>query len=278
MEFDFNIEKSLGGVSSNGVAFLDASHPPSDYKNVSHLLDVIGDLSARAQDLPSVITTGSKFFCSDQHLFIMCKGNVFIGFIKVGHKHLFIYDEVGGINELNPLCVLDFYTYEKCQRKGYGKIIFNEMLEREKIEPRKLGYDRPSNKFINFLKKYYGLENYVPQNNNYIVFKKYFDDVPKKKDKYDIYNNNNFDFNLDDNKENYKYEKNVKNNNKNIIRSNKNNYYNYKNKNEDNFDTNSEMNKNKMKNNFDSWNISGYEKNYKVKASSSEYGSFFFGK
>jgi alpha-tubulin N-acetyltransferase 1 len=101
-----------------------------------------------------VITTGSKFFGTDQRLYIKCQGCLFIGFIKVGKKHLFIYDELGQIKEMNPLCVLDFYTYEGCQRKGYGKEIFTAMLQCERIEPRKLGYDRPSFKFLNFLKKY----------------------------------------------------------------------------------------------------------------------------
>lgn len=64
------------------------------------------------------------------------------------------------------------------------------MLSKEKIEPKKMGFDRPSPKFLNFLNKYYGLNNYVPQNNNFVVFKDYFIDEPLKRDKYDIYNNN----------------------------------------------------------------------------------------
>ena len=74
------------------------------------------------------------------------------------------------MKEMNPLCVLDIYTYEGCQRKGYGKEIYTAMIKAEKTEPRKLGYDRPSFKFLNFLKKYYNLEEYVPQNNNFVVF------------------------------------------------------------------------------------------------------------
>ena len=92
---------------------------------------------------------------------------------------------------MNPLCVLDFYVYEKCQRSGYGKIIFSEMIKRENIEPRKLGYDRPSIKFINFLKKYYNLVDYVTQNNNYIVFKDYFYDDNIQSNKNQFYQNNN---------------------------------------------------------------------------------------
>ena len=121
---------------------------------------------------------------------------------------MFIYDEIGVPIEINPLCVLDFYTYESCQRKGYGKIMFTEMLSKEKIEPRKMGFDRPSPKFLNFLNKYYGLNDYVPQNNNYVVFKDYFKDVPIKKDKYDIYNN----YNSDNYYKNYNL-----NNNRNIL-------------------------------------------------------------
>ena len=101
-------------------------------------------------------------------------------------KQVFLQNPI----EINPLCVLDFYTYETCQRKGYGKIMFSEMLSREKIQPRKLGIDRPSSKFLNFLQKYYGLKDYVPQNNNFVVFKDYFIDEPQKRDKYDIYNHN----------------------------------------------------------------------------------------
>ena len=147
------------------------------------------------------ITSGYKFFGSDQHIYILCDKNKFIGFIKVGKKHLFIYDEVGVPIEINPLCVLDFYTYETCQRKGYGKIMFSEMLSREKILPRKLGIDRPSSKFLNFLQKYYGLKDYVPQNNNFVVFKDYFIDEPQKRDKYDIYshNYNYYNYNTKDN-------------------------------------------------------------------------------
>ena len=140
--------------------------------------------------MPTPITSGYKFFGTDHHIYLICNKNKFIGFIKVGFKHLFIYNEIGVPIEITPLCVLDFYTYESCQRKGYGKIMFSEMLSKEKIEARKMGFDRPSPKFINFLNKYYGLNDYVPQNNNYVVFKDYFIDEPQKKDKYDIYNNN----------------------------------------------------------------------------------------
>lgn len=81
---------------------------------------------------------------------------------------------MGKIREINPLCVLDFYVYEGCQRTGFGRAIFSKMLECEGVEASQLGYDRPSDKLISFLKKHYNLVEYIPQNNNFIVFNDYY--------------------------------------------------------------------------------------------------------
>ena len=196
--------------------------------------------------------------------------------------------------EINPLCVLDFYTYETCQRKGYGKIMFNEMLLREKIQTRKLGFDRPSSKFLNFLQKYYGLKDYVPQNNNFVVFKDYFIDEPHKKDKYDIYDHNyNYSKNNYNNYNN-NYSKNILtqrklgkfnqiNNNENISNNNAKNdekefaskiyreYYNKLNDKEEKEEKEKEIddeyrNRLKQKKSF------GYNQ---YQSTSSEYGAFF---
>ena len=102
-----------------------------------------------------------------------------IGLLKVGSRKLFIRAENGSIREITPLCVFDFYVHESVQRGGQGKQIFEEMLHREgDVHPAKLAYDRPSPKLIGFLAKHYGLRNYVPQNNNYIVFSQYWDPNP----------------------------------------------------------------------------------------------------
>ena len=228
---------------------------------------------------------------------MVCNKNTFIGFIKVGYKHLFIYDEIGVPMEINPLCVLDFYTYESFQRKGFGKVMFNEMLSKEKIEPRKMGYDRPSPKFINFLNKYFGLKNYVPQNNNFVVFKDYFVDEPRKKDKYDIYNNNNdnrytqkkiekysndYNYNVNFSNENKAY-----NNMKEINNNNNNNYEDEKDfctkiyKEYSHYNNNGNENKNKEIDNFekDKYKIDNKRLiNYQYRPSSSEYGAFFHNK
>lgn len=52
-----------------------------------------------------------------------------VGILKVGAKHLYIYDSNGQVHERTPLCVLDFYVHESKQRLGYGKRLFDTMLE-----------------------------------------------------------------------------------------------------------------------------------------------------
>lgn len=103
-----------------------------------------------------------------------------IGLLKIGQKNLFIRDNFGNINEIQPLCVLDFYVHENFQRNGFGKEMFENMITLEGTEPRLLGYDRPSSKFLKFLEKYYCLADYVPQNNNFVVYKSYFDKSSSK--------------------------------------------------------------------------------------------------
>jgi GNAT superfamily N-acetyltransferase len=96
-----------------------------------------------------------------------------VGYVKVGVKTLFVMDELNRQIELSPLCVLDFYIDDELQRKGYGKRLFDYMLSLEFLSPKKLGYDRPSTKFMGFLKKHYGLSEYIKQNNNFVVFRDY---------------------------------------------------------------------------------------------------------
>lgn len=43
----------------------------------------------------------------------------------------------------------------------------------EVISPRLLAYDRPSPKFLSFLRKHYDLHDYLPQANNFVIFKDY---------------------------------------------------------------------------------------------------------
>ena len=136
----------------------------------------MGEASARAQGLPSIITTSTRLWTSDNRLYIKAEGNKAIGILKVGPRKLFIRNDFGQLKEIFPLCVLDFYVHESVQRGGQGKMIFEKMLEHEGVRPEKLGYDRPSPKLLGFLAKHYGLKRYVPQNNNFVVYSQYFED------------------------------------------------------------------------------------------------------
>lgn len=88
------------------------------------------------------------------------------------------------------------------------------MINHEKIHPEKIAYDRPSDKLLKFLKKYYNLRNYIPQNNNFVIFDEYFFNVnnnssnpPLNTKAYNDYNYDNYDnYDKYDNT-NSKYEK-----------------------------------------------------------------------
>ena len=97
-----------------------------------------------------------------------------VGMLKVGEKHLFVYDMQGKNHEMKPLCVLDFYINEKQQRRGYGKILFDYMLQQEEIGAVHLAIDKPSEKSVRFLKKHYGLKNPISQVNSFVVFDGFF--------------------------------------------------------------------------------------------------------
>jgi hypothetical protein len=71
--------------------------------------------------------------------------------------------------------LLDFYVHESCQRSGYGKELFEFMLKCENSTANKIAIDRPSVKSLTFMRKHYGLSDYIPQNNNFVVYRQYFD-------------------------------------------------------------------------------------------------------
>eukprot|EP01061_Rhynchopus_euleeides_P024645 TRINITY_DN39735_c0_g1_i1.p1 TRINITY_DN39735_c0_g1~~TRINITY_DN39735_c0_g1_i1.p1 ORF type:complete len:286 (+),score=57.70 TRINITY_DN39735_c0_g1_i1:57-860(+) len=146
---------------------------------VSKVIDDLGVRSGVAQGLPRAITSAALLCSSDHVLYILGAQRCAIGILKVGKKNLFIRDATSGLHEISPLCVLDIYVSEKFQRSGLGKILFEHMLEQHDVAPHQLGFDRPSNKLISFLAKHYALKDYVPQNNNYVVYDRYFrrDDV-----------------------------------------------------------------------------------------------------
>eukprot|EP01045_Picozoa_sp_COSAG04_P006765 COSAG04_NODE_339_length_16323_cov_3.879315_13_plen_461_part_00 len=153
--------------------------PRDEQEGLRRLIDALGEASARAQRLPSVITTFEKLYTSaGQRLYLVAQGGKGLGLLKMGVKKLFVRTASGRTVEMDPLCCLDFYVHESQQRRGMGKRVFEHMLREEGAQPQKIAYDRPSAKLLGFMSKHYRLSSYVSQPNNYVVFDQYFDDRP----------------------------------------------------------------------------------------------------
>ncbi|XP_032677293.1 alpha-tubulin N-acetyltransferase [Odontomachus brunneus] len=189
MEFKFNVNKLLprkiNKVTHNLV--------PEDFKGdrrelnecqrlLSRILDDMGEASARAQGLNKPITSALKLRDTDHTVYLLVDNEAnnglgcVVGLLKTGSKNLFLFDETGVHYQLQARCILDFYVHESRQRMGLGNILYQHMLSEENIRPVKLAIDRPSEKFLAFLRKYYGLSKIVPQNNKFVVFEGFFDD------------------------------------------------------------------------------------------------------
>ena len=248
MEFKFDCAQSLG-CDENGFAILEGSYQnrivPGYILFVKEILNSMGEASSKAQKLNTIITSADKFFNSNHRIFMKAEQNKVLGFIKVGNKKLFLRDRNYNYHEVNTLCVLDFYVHESTQRRGIGKKLFDYMLKFEKKIPTELAYDRPSPKLISFLRKYFGLNDYIQQNNNYVVFDEFFSIIPSSKNNitYDndtnraIQNlaNLNQNPNILDNNNYDKYDKNniqdINNNNENNVKYNNNDIKNMNNNN-----------------------------------------------
>ena len=149
---------------------------------VRTVLDTLGEGSAKAQKLPSVITTMGKVLEANppQYIYLCVDRTRVLGFLKFGKKHLFITNPNGKWLENDFDCLLDFYVHESCQRQGIGYLLFSNMLLHQELEPRSLAYDRPSSKLIPFLRRHCNLRSFTPQNNNYVVFDSYYKDNSPK--------------------------------------------------------------------------------------------------
>ena len=147
MKFNFDCEQCLD-CDQNGFSVLEGSCQnriiPGYRLYVKEILDIMGQLSSKAQNLQTIITNTSRFFPSNHRLFIKAEGNMVFGYLKIGLKKLFLRDRLFNYHERKTLCVLDFYVYDAVQRKGIGKQLFDYMLNYEKINPHSLAYDRPT--------------------------------------------------------------------------------------------------------------------------------------
>ncbi|OMJ77896.1 hypothetical protein SteCoe_22416 [Stentor coeruleus] len=173
MEFRFDVQKVFH-CNSQGIYLL---LPQSNLrtKEICEVIDVMGRESSRSQGLKSIITTAVRFFSSsDNKIYLKIEGQKVVGILKTGIRKLFYTNEIGKIVEMSPLCLLDFYVHESFQRSGYGKELYEYMLIEENVTPNKIAIDRPSSKLIGFMRKHYNLNEYIPQNNNYVIFRQFF--------------------------------------------------------------------------------------------------------
>ena len=160
------------GLQPGGVIVFNANTLP---REVDALLDEFGELSANAQGIRQPITSAAKLRASGHRVYIIgdYEGR-FAGFLKVGTKHLYYYDRKGKVSEIDPVCALDFYVHESCQRQGLGRALTNFFLESEDLEMRRVAWDKPTDKSLALLQKHYGLTDFNPQPNNFVVFDDHF--------------------------------------------------------------------------------------------------------
>jgi alpha-tubulin N-acetyltransferase 1 len=173
MEFNFDVRRAVRCDSQGFSVHLPRNETKT--KELCEIIDTMGRESSRAQGLRSTITTSVRFYSSsDNKIYLKTEGRTVVGILKTGIRKLFYTNEVGKIIEMSPLCLLDFYVHESCQRSGYGKELYEYMLRNENTGPNKIAIDRPSPKMIGFMRKNYGLTDYIPQNNNFVVYRQYF--------------------------------------------------------------------------------------------------------
>uniref|UniRef100_A0A8D9DYC7 Alpha-tubulin N-acetyltransferase n=1 Tax=Cacopsylla melanoneura TaxID=428564 RepID=A0A8D9DYC7_9HEMI len=194
MEFNFDIRSYFSSPIVTIHNSLIPAHFQGDkrelnlcYQHMSEIIDKIGAASAIAQGLQKPITSALKILNSEHTLYLLTDRNggpkkhgVVIGLLKMGWKNLFLFNKAGECIERNTLCILDFYVHESMQRMGCGNALFEHMLQDMKVLAHQLAIDKPSQKFLCFLNKHYGLSQIVPQNNHFVVFSQFFDDISKK--------------------------------------------------------------------------------------------------
>jgi alpha-tubulin N-acetyltransferase 1 len=91
--------------------------------------------------------------------------------VCISDSKTFGMQEEGIFRQTSPMCVLDFYVHESCQRSGVGQALFEWMLHHQQLDPVQLAYDRPSPKMMRFLQKHKPELPLVQQSNSFVVFR-----------------------------------------------------------------------------------------------------------
>jgi alpha-tubulin N-acetyltransferase 1 len=172
-------------IGSNGIAILISRHCRKVHEEIISLINQLGLSSSRAQGLTHIITTYTSFANSDNKMYILTaeNGKKALGFVKVGARNLFLWDRRGVQHEKKVLCLLDFFTFPSCQRKGHGRKMIDAMLDDCSLQMKQVPIDRPSSLCLSFMKTHFGLTSFLPQSNNFVVFDEFWqEDAPLARD------------------------------------------------------------------------------------------------
>lgn len=154
-------------------------------------INILGLRSQRAQGIGSVLTSVRRLREEPSfRLYLLSSEGHAVGLLKVGVKKLFIeHPRTHTLVEVDPLCILDFYVAEECQRRGFGRVLLQAMLQDSStcagtssrggalLPMAHIAIDRPSPKFLALLRKYYDCQAPRVQVNNFVVFDRFFEDT-----------------------------------------------------------------------------------------------------
>ncbi|CAF4745963.1 unnamed protein product [Pieris macdunnoughi] len=185
---------TINTVLKQEISKIDHVFLPADFQgNVSQIrlvqeylknvVDWIGEKSTKAQGLSKTLTSMDKLRSSEHILYLLkdAEGNngagQVIGILKIGVKSLYLHDESLICHKVSPLCILDFYVLEEYQKLGFGKKLFDYMLDDQCTTVDKIAIDNPSLKFENFLQKHYNIGKLLRQHNCFAVSTKFFENV-----------------------------------------------------------------------------------------------------
>lgn len=77
---------------------------------------------------------------------------------------------VSPFQEIDALCVLDFFVSEELQRCGIGRALFDAMLQSHDADPSQVALDRPTAKSIAFMRRHYGVGEPFEHANRFVTF------------------------------------------------------------------------------------------------------------
>ena len=120
---------------------------------MSDIINIFGRRSCKAQRLGAPVTDWLRMCNGNHRLYVasMKAGNgtnrkmtTILGILKTGEKKLFLRpsDLSAQLKEVEPICVLDFYVHESCQRQGIGLKLMNGFFKNEGSTPDSVAYDR----------------------------------------------------------------------------------------------------------------------------------------